>query len=219
METVKNHIAKLIVACLFLFFTIPLFSQSAAPAPEYTDSIKVHFLYGSRPYSKYKKMERKWFGGILGGHVGIETDSGHILNFRSKGNFHVFTSNKNMHSRFDDHNYTDFYSLFGSDPDSVKWAIVTIPVTKSQKEKLDSLSALYLKKTPYDYALIGMRCGAAAYEILSYLGIMKNYSHQKTYWKIFYPQKLRRRLLEKAIENKWPIERQEGTLRRKWEKH
>jgi hypothetical protein len=219
MKAIKKHIAILVFSFPLLLVTAPLFSQSAAPAPEYTDSIKVHFLYGSRPYSKYKKMERKWFGGILGGHVGIETDSGHILNFRSKGNFHVFTSNRNMHSRFDDHNYTDFYSLFGSDPDSVKWAIVTIPVTKWQKQKLDSLSALYLKETPYDYALIGMRCGAAAYEILSMLGIMKNYPHRKTYWKIFYPQKLRSRLLEKASQNNWPIQRQEGTQRRKWEKH
>lgn len=155
----------------------------------------------------------------MGGHVGIETDSGHILNFRTRGSFHVFTSNKNRHSRYDDLDYTDFYSLFGSDPDSVKRVIVTVPVTRSQKAKLDSIEALYLKKSPYDYALIGMRCGAATYEILGQLGIMENYSHRKTYWKIFYPQKLRRRLLDKANENNWNIDRQEGSLKRKWEKH
>jgi hypothetical protein len=209
----------LLIPCLFLVIANPLFSQSAAPVPAFTDSIKVHFLYGSRPYSKYKKTERKWFGGVLGGHVGIETDSGHILNFRTRGNFHVFTSNKNRHSRYDDLDYTDFYSLFGSDPDSVKRVIVTVPVTRSQKAKLDSIEALYLKESPYDYALIGMRCGAATYEILGQLGIMENYSHRKTYWKIFYPQKLRRRLLDKANENNWDIDRQEGSLKRKWEKH
>jgi hypothetical protein len=211
----KKHITILLVG-LFIIFSKPALSQ---PPAEYTDSIKVHFLYGSRPLSKYRDTERKWFGGVLGGHVGIETDSGRILNFRPDGNFHVFTSQKNRHSRYDEHNFDSFYSLFGSDPDSVKRAIITIPVTRSQKQKLDSIGVAYLKQTPYDYALIGMRCGAAAYEILGQIGIMKNYSRNKTYWKIFYPQKLRRRLLDKATENKWTIERHDGTTHRKWEKH
>ena len=50
--------------------------------------IKVHFLYGSKPYARYKDTEPKWFGGMLGGHVGIETDSGRILDFGPKGRFH-----------------------------------------------------------------------------------------------------------------------------------
>jgi hypothetical protein len=219
VQTFRKHIVNFLITALLLLAGVPAFSQTAAPQPQYVDSIKVHFLYGSRPYTKYKKDERKWFGGVLGGHVGIETDSGHILNFRMNGNFHLFTNNNKKHSRFDDLDYTDFYSIFGSDPDSIKRAIVTIPVTRLQKEKLDSINAQYLKECPYDYALIGMRCSAAAYEILGQLGIMKNYSHRKTYWKIFYPMKLRRRVLDKAGENNWSIDRQEGTLKRKWEKH
>lgn len=196
--------------------------QASAPAPT-PDSqvhyIKVHFLYGSRPLQKYKDTEKKWFGGVLGGHVGIESDSGRIINFRGNGNFHVFQNKKNMHSKFDVHDFDGFYALFKSHPDSVKKVIVTIPVTAEQKRMFDSISTAYLKQTPYDYALFGMRCGAAAYEILGKLGIMKNFSYQRTYMKIFYPQKLRRRLLTMAEKNNWSIEREEGTDHRKWEKH
>lgn len=190
------------------------------PAPIPSDSvsyIKVHFMYGSKPLPQYRDTEKKWFGGILGGHVGIETDSGRILNFRTNGSFHVFTSEKHRHSCYEEHTENAFYSLFGSNPDSVKRTVVTIPITKIQKQKLDSISAAYLAQTPYDYALIGMRCGAASYEILGQLGIMENYSHSKTYWKIFYPQKLRRRLLDKGEKNHWEIERHVGSVTRKWE--
>lgn len=194
------------------------YSQQEASLPGDSGYIRVHFLYGSKPVKKYKDTEPKWFGGILGGHVGIEGDSGHILNFRHQGSFHVFASDKNRHSRYDDHTFNAFYSIFGGNSDSTKKVIVTIPVTAAQKHKFDSLSANYLAHTPYDYALMGMRCGAATYEILGQLGIMKDYSYKKTYMKIFYPQKLRKRLLEKAKKNNWTIERFQGSTKRVWEK-
>ena len=195
---------------IFVFLLFPAISQ---------DTLKVHFLYGSKPKKDYKDTEKKWFGGVLGGHVGIEGDSGKILNFINKGNFHVFSNKNNMHSRFALHGSRNFYEILGGKSDSVKKAIVFVPITKEQKQIFDSLSSAYLNQTPYDYALFGMRCGAAAYEILGQLGIMKNFSHRKTYWKIFYPMKLRRRVLDKASENKWTVDRQEGTLKRRWEKH
>lgn len=198
----------------------PAEAQETTTLPDSnTHYIRVHFLYGSRPLHKYRDTERKWFGGVLGGHVGIESDSGRIINFRSNGNFHVFQNKKDMHSRFDVHDFNGFYALFGSNPDSVKKVVITIPVSAEQKHKFDSIGTAYLKQTPYDYALFGMRCGAAAYEILAQLGIMKEFSYQKTYMKIFYPQKLRRRLLTMAGKNNWTIERYEGTSRRKWERH
>jgi hypothetical protein len=209
---------------IIFFLSALLFSLNGISQPmPVRDSavyyIKVHFLYGSRPLQKYKSEEPKWFGGVLGGHVGIESDSGQILNFRGNGKFHVFNSKKNKHSTYDMHSFPGFYSILGSPADSVKKVIVTIPVTATQKKMFDSISNAYLKEPPYDYALFGYRCGAAAYDILAKLGIMQSYSYQRTYMKIFYPQKLRRRLLSKAEENKWLIERQEGTSRRKWEKH
>jgi hypothetical protein len=194
---------------------------NAQPSPELNPemtTIKVHFLYGSRPLKKFKDSEKKWFGGILGGHVGIEGDSGRILNFRSQGNFHVFRHKKNRHSRYDEHQFNAFYAYFGSHPDSVKRTIVTIPVTVDQKQKFDSIGSAYLNEVPYDYALLGMRCGAAAYEILGQLGVVKNLPYHKTYLTIFYPQLLRKRLLDMARQNNWKVETRQGSNRRKWEK-
>jgi hypothetical protein len=180
--------------------------------------LKVHFLYGSKPLKKYKDTERKWFGGVLGGHVGIEGDSGRILNFLRKGKFHWFAKKDNKHSMFREHATSSFYSIFRYDPDSVKKAIIYIPVTPQQKQQFDSIATVYLKQTPYDYAFFGMRCGAAAYDILAQLGVLTRYSYCKTYKKIFYPKKLRKRLLKKATKNNWTIIRQVGSIKRKWER-
>lgn len=180
--------------------------------------LKVHFLYGSRPLKPYKGTEGKWFGGILGGHVGIEGDSGRILNFLPKGSFHVFKRPANRHSAYAVHNEQGFYSILGGNPDSMKKAIVYIPVTRQQKQRFDSIATAYLAQTPYDYALVGMRCGAASYEILAQLGVLKAYGPKKTALKIFYPRKLRKRLLKKARANDWTVTHQEGSPKRQWEK-
>ena len=179
--------------------------------------LKVHFLYGSKPLKKYKDTEQKWFGGVLGGHVGIEGDSDKIVNFLPNGKFHWFAKKDNRHSTYAVHSINNFYAILGGNPDSVKKAIVYIPVTRQQKQKFDSITKVYLKQTPYDYALFGMRCGAAAYDILGQVDVLINYRYGKTYKKIFYPKKLRKRLFKKAIENGWTIVRREGSIKRKWE--
>jgi len=180
--------------------------------------LKVHFLYGSKPLKKYKDTERKWFGGVLGGHVGIEGDSGKIVSFMRRGKFHLFSEKNHKHSAYMVHSVDKFNAIFGTNPDSVKKAIVYIPVTRQQKQKFDSISTAYLRETPYDYAFMGMRCGAAAYDILGQLGVLPDYGDEKIFRKIFYPKKLRKRLLKKAGENGWTIMRQDGSGRRKWEK-
>ena len=202
---------RIIFICIFSF----LFGLSHA---QDTPVLKVHFLYGSKPLKAYKDTEKKWFGGVLGGHVGIEADSNRIINFLPQGAFHVFKKENNRHSAYAEHNTDGFYGILGGDPDSVKKAIVYIPVTQQQKLKFDSIAAAYLAQTPYDYALFGMRCGAAAYEILGQLAIVKNYPRKKTAKKIFYPKKLRKRLFKKAVANGWTIIRQEGSAKRRWEK-
>ncbi|HEY4149717.1 MAG TPA: hypothetical protein VGM41_12345 [Chitinophagaceae bacterium] len=63
-----------------------------------------------------------------------------------------------------------------------------------------------------------MRCGVAAYELLGQLGVVKRYSHSRTWRKILYPKKLRKRLLAKAAKNGWKTARQAGSTKRKWEK-
>lgn len=197
--------------CIMLFTAMNVFAQD-------TSYIRVHFLYGSRPLKSFKKTEPVWFGGISGGHVGIESDSDRILNFVPHGRFHLLPDNHAKHSRYTVDSFNRFYSrLGGQHPDSAKQAIVVIPVTRQQKQKFDSIAALYLTQTPYDYALVGMRCGAAAYEILAQLGIMPRLSLAKTSLEILYPKKLRRRLLSKADKNGWAVIRHNGSCHRKWE--
>ena len=93
-----------------------------------------------------------------------------------------------------------------------------IPVSQSQLIKLDSICKVYCAHAPYDYALFGMRCGAATYDVLAQIGIVKTYSYKKTFLKIFYPRILREKLLKEAQQNGWEVIRQEGTNRRVWEK-
>jgi hypothetical protein len=196
---------------LFCFISSLAYSQD-------TTYLKVHFLYGSRPLHKCKDTEPKWFGGMLGEHVGIEGDSNKIVNFIPNGKFHWFAKKDNRHSTYAVHSPDDFYAILGGNPDSVKKAIVYIPVTLQQKQQFDSITTAYLEHTPYDYALVGMRCGTAAYDILGKLAVLPDYSYRKTYKKIFYPKKLRKRLFKKATENGWTIVRENGSYRRKWER-
>ena len=180
--------------------------------------IKVLFLYGSKPAKGYESVERKWFGGMLGGHAGIEVAPDSVLSFFPHGKFRWFAKKHDLHSRYLVHTEKQFFQIFRTNADSVKKAIVIIPVTAAQAQMLDSIKHAYLTQTPYDYALIGMRCGAATYEMLSQLGILKKYNYRKTYTKIFYPKKLRHRLFAVAKEKGWAIIRQDGSKKRKWER-
>lgn len=201
---------KIVVFVLFLV-SFSVYSQD-------TIFLKVHFLYGSKPLKSDKNTEQKWFGGILGGHVGIEVEEDKVLNFLpSRESFHWFANKKDKHSTYAIHSVPSFYAIFGGHPDSVKLAIVYIPITIQQKETFDSIVSAYVGHAPYDYAFFGMRCGAATYEILAQLGIFPSYSYKKTSRKIFYPRKLRKRLFKMAGKNNWKISKQEGSKNRKWE--
>lgn len=201
------------VLLLLCFFILPVLSSAQAD----TIDLNIYFLYGSKPKKEFKRSQRKWFGGILGGHVGIEIDSNKIIDFLPSGKLHIFPHKKNKHSNFVRHTEERFWEVFGNEHDEVKKAIVTIPISLEQKEKLDSIVDDYFDETPYDYAFFGMRCGASTYEILAQLGIFKRYNNRRTIRKIFYPKKLRRRLFRLAEANAWTIKREEGTEFRKWE--
>lgn len=163
-------------------------------------------------------MEDKWFGGKLGGHVGVEFRDGQILNFLPSGEFHYIAHKNDKNSKFAIHSVDGFYSMFGTHQDSVKKLIVHIPISAEQKATLDSLAMAYMQEVPYDYAFLGMRCGSAAYDVLDEIDIVKNRGYRATILKIFYPKKLRKRLIKKVKENDWKFERQRGTIRRKWER-
>lgn len=180
--------------------------------------IKVHFLYGSKPKKEFRDSERKWFGGKLGGHVGIETSPDTIIDFGPSGKFHYISHRNNRHSHFTTHDTTNFWEIFGTEKEKVERMSVWIPITLAQKKILDSVAQEYLNHTPYDYAFIGMRCGAAAYNVLSKINIVNKRSRFGTYMRIFYPRKLRRKLMRKARKNGWKIQKVEGTVTRNWER-
>jgi hypothetical protein len=182
------------------------------------DFIRVHFLYGSKPAHAFRHEELEWFGGKLGGHVGIEYREGLIIDFVPDGEFHVFPNNDDFHSRFVSHSPESFYALFGGEPDSMKRAVVEIPLSPKQRIVLDSLVEAYYSQTPYDYAFFGMRCGAAAYDILAEIGVLKKWKRTKIQRRIFYPRRLRKRLFDKAELENWKKVICDGSKRRKWER-
>lgn len=206
------NITLRIVVFLFLFLYI-----TAIHAQDST-FISVHFLYGSKAKKKFKAEEPHWFGGKLGGQVGIEFDSNMIVDFVPSGDFHVFGKKNDRHSQFAFHTQKSFWEIFGSPADSVKQASVVIPISLQQHLELDSYIIKYRNNTPYDYAFFGMRCGAAAYDLLGKIDIVKPWPYKKTSRKIFFPAKLRKRLFKMAERENWNIIRQEGTERRKWER-
>ena len=201
---------KMPLFLLFLFCFTHSYSQDSS-------CIKVQFLYGSKPLKKYKNIEEKWFGGILGGHVGIEGDSGKFYSFEIIGKNKIFNG-KPDNSAYKLVTGEEFWSVMKTKEDSLKKATIIIPVSHDQKKKFDSITTDYLKQVPYCYAVFGMRCGSSTYEILAQMGIFPQYSDFKTYMKIFYPRRLRKRLLSKAEKNNWEVLRQQGTPKRKWEK-
>jgi hypothetical protein len=216
---IKRSYRSTTTICIGMLMAVIL---SSATLPGYSQDsglyIKVHFLYGSKPLKAFKKTEPRWFGGILGGHAGIEGTENQVLSFIPHGKFHLVARRSARHSRYIVDSLHAFYSrLGGQHPDSAKKVIIVIPVSVRQKRMFDSIAAVYLKATPYDYALIGMRCGAATYEILAQLGIVNPLPLVKNIVAVPYPKKLRRQLLKKAKENGWTIIRKKGSSKRKWE--
>jgi hypothetical protein len=204
----------MMIRFFILLLTWFIFPQSYS---QDSSSIKVQFLYGSRPLKKFKDTEKKWFGGVLGGHVGIESDSGKFYSFEINGRNRIFSGRYN-NSVYRIETAKEFWSVMKTQEDSIKRTTIIIPVTLQQKQKLDSIASAYSKQVPYCYAVFGMRCGASTYDVLAQIGVFHHYCHFKTWMKIFYPGRLRKRLLVKAEKNNWTIIRKEGTPKRKWER-
>jgi hypothetical protein len=182
-----------------------------------TTCIKVHFLYGSRPKKDCRETEDRWFGGIHGGHVGIEVDSNRVMDFLPGGKFHYIEHHNDRHSHFAKHSVADFWKSFASDSDKVTRCSFIIPIDSTQKALLDSIYTAYTSETPYDYAFIGMRCAAAASDVLAKLGILREKGRRATYMQYFYPKILRKKLFHLAKRRKWQMIRHEGVETRIWE--
>ena len=194
---------RLLAVLLVIFSAYSTAAQSAA------DTIKLNFLYGSVPAKGYKETEDKLFGGLKGGHVNIEAN-GKVLDFLS-GNCPILPENKKP---------TGGFCLNPSvywDTASTKWVTIKIPVTQEQLKQLDLLFNEYAQQTPYDYAVFGMRCAAATYDVLSEAGVVKKLSDKYNIVRNFYPKLLRKRMLKLAEENNYPVIYHTGRSSRKWE--
>lgn len=200
-------VKRIILISLLSFYALFNFAQDST-------FIKVHFLYGSKPAKGYKKTESKYFGGIMGGHVVVEIGDS-IYGFSpaqpisrvfakksfSNGNFHL------------EKGYTFYYDTLHQKLLSIK-----IPVSKSEFSVIRKHAIKYLNQTPFDYALFGMRCASTAHDLLAQAGIFKARNKSGYILKTFYPRKLRKRLLDLALEKKYEITYQVGRKERKWEK-
>ena len=89
---------KLYIIVGFLIISI-LFNSGYASQND-SVLIRVYFLHGSKPMCAFKETEDRWFGGVLGGHAGIEYESNKILNFQPKSRFHLFSNRSIINSKF-----------------------------------------------------------------------------------------------------------------------
>lgn len=191
---------------IITFFAVLLFNACFAGDSAYT--IKINFLYGSRPAKGHHKQESRLFGGIKGGHVNVEID-GRVLDFHP-GNNPLFPNNRKPSGGFTINNSVRW------DSDD-KWKSVIVPVSRSQYIELQKIFDSVAAKTPYDYAIFGMRCAAASYDVLSGIGLFTEYSNTKNVITHFYPKLLRKRILKWADENHYTVISNEGRTSRKWE--
>jgi hypothetical protein len=202
---------------VFLLFILSLFiSRTSFAQGDSIHLIKVHFLYGSRPLKKYKPDEKHWFGGIHGGHVSIEVDN-KVIGFEPdvSKSFHYVAHRKDFHSHFVVQDLADWVK----DTATLKYTSIILPLTGEQYTRLKEVQSKYISETPYDYAFLGMRCAASAYEVLSHEGIFKPRSNFSTVLTVFYPKPLRRKLMRWAKkQNGCVILCKEGRCTRKWEK-
>lgn len=206
-----------LLAALFLVFGKPVSSH-----PPTQDTLRILFIYGSRPASGYEKTERKWFGGIHGGHVAMEIGPDSVLSFRSTEYPCHFFPHRKFSSKFE---MKTVYGAWETFPphnykvEDLKRLVVAIPITPNQKWKIDSIAHKYLHHTPYDYATAGMRCASAVYEIMAKAGLARDFG-SSTWWKIIMPKDLRSWCLKKADSPRgrgWSLYSFPGSSHRVWE--
>ncbi len=197
---------QFLLNCVLLFAFVQTNAQTS-------DTIKVHFLYGSKPAKGHKNHESKWFGGIHGGHVTIEIDK-RAYGFGPVGRFHIVGHRKACHSSFSSASTANWEK----DTSGMNYTSFVIPVDSITKQNMLATLKAYMEKTPYDYAFIGMRCAAATGDVLGQHGIIKKRSRKGNTYKFFYPRKLRKHLFKLSENEDWIIERNRGKSSRKWEK-
>lgn len=177
-------------------------------------SIRVHFLYGSKPKREFKDTEFKAFGGLHGGHVSIQIDN---IDYGFEPTFkpvHIFAHKKKIKADFAENklNGTARYS------DKNKTVTFIIPLSQNQFQELNRIQKDYCDTTPYDYAFFGMRCASTTQDILGQIGVLKKKTRFAAIVTTFYPKRLRKRLYKLAKKKNYQIIKNEGRHTRKWER-
>ncbi|MBS1662149.1 MAG: hypothetical protein JST68_13985 [Bacteroidetes bacterium] len=214
---------SLIICLVFCLKGQAQSTPAGGPPGGAPDSIKVLIIYGSKPIKGHPE-ERKWFGGRPGGHVVIQFSPDSVISFsptRYRPVCHIFSRSKpdNFKSHFRIETPERFWRTFNCR--KPRGMIISIPITPAQKQKLDSITATYLTNTPYDYAVFGMRCASASYEIIAQLGLLDKPYKRKIWWHLLYPRDIRYELVKEAKHGStghaWRVEYLEGLETRKWD--
>lgn len=200
---------KYLLPLYFLTFCLLAYNQTSSDTNK-VDTLIVHIIYGSKPKTK---SEPHWFGGKLGGHIGLQTSTNRIMHFVPGGHVNGFNAFSDT-GRFLNSSITNFYRTFPKT--QFKIARVYIPVTVSQRDSVLEKCRKYFNKPPYPYALFGMRCASACYDLLS-PDITPELKQRKMTWKFIKPRDFRKYLFQLAETNNWKIERESGSLTRKWD--
>lgn len=175
------------------------------------DTIVVRIIYGSKPLVK---SESKWFGGKLGGHVGLQTGKDSVFHFNPGAHVNATKANSSL-GRYVLSYEKQFWYTFGND--SMKTISFYIPIDTDERSKIVKQAILFQDNSPYKYAFFGMRCTAACYHLLSIGKLYPELSERKMTNRFFYPRKLRKFLLAEAKKNQWKVERTAGATNRKWD--
>lgn len=175
-----------------------------------TDTLIIHIIYGSKPN---EKSEQKWFGGKLGGHIGLQINDRKIVHFVPNGHVNGFNAFSDT-GKFLNSSLTNFYHTFPTT--QFKTALVYIPVTKSQYDSIIIKCQSYIANPPYPYALFGMRCAAACYDLLNPV-ITPELNQRRMTWKFLKPRQFRKYLYKRALSEDWIVKFQNGTTKRKWD--
>src|SRR5579859_4499231 len=151
-------------------------SPTQAPTTEPTvDSVRILCLYGSVPAQGFEGREPMYgpnnlFNRIAkmhGGHVAIEYAPDKALSFQPlhytgiarSGHLTNRANPKNFNSCFRIYTERRAWTVLGNyynNPDSLRRATFVIPITVTQKKRLDSIAQAYVRQTPYDYSFLGM---------------------------------------------------------------
>jgi hypothetical protein len=174
----------------------------------------IHFIYGSSPKKDFRKEEEKIPGGLLGGHIFIQAGE-FFYGFESinRKKIHLFPR-KIFNSVYT----KEHISSWSKNHLHEKMMSIELPVNSQIINKVISILESYHRNTPYDYAVLGMRCASSTYRVLSEAGFFPIASNFKSMILIPYPAVLRKKVLRIAESNNYTIETQQGSTRRIWEK-